>query len=59
MARKTTTSSAVKQRWNAKTYTRYTISLRKDEDADIIRLIEERKSKGISPTDTIREALRK
>lgn len=39
-ARKTTTSTEVKNRWNAKTYKRYQISLRKDDDADLIDLVE-------------------
>lgn len=38
--RKTTTSSAVKKRYNDKTYTRYTLNLRKDEDADIIEKLQ-------------------
>jgi hypothetical protein len=38
--RKTTTSAEVKNRWNAKTYKRYTVNLRKDEDADLIAFVE-------------------
>ena len=34
------TSSEVKNRWDAKTYKRYQISLRKDEDAEIIEFVE-------------------
>lgn len=40
MARKTTTSSEVKNRWNAKTYKRYQVSLRKDDDANLIAFVE-------------------
>ena len=34
------TSSEVKNGWDAKTYKRYQISLRKDEDAEIIEFVE-------------------
>lgn len=57
--RKTTTSTEVKMRWINKTYNRYSINLRKDSDADIIQRIEDNKCKGISPTETIREMIRK
>lgn len=40
MPRKTTTSSEVKNRWNAKTYKRYQVSLRKDDDADLIAFVD-------------------
>lgn len=43
--RKTTTSTEVKQRWISKTYTRYHVSLRKDEDAELIAFIEDNKAK--------------
>lgn len=39
------TSSEIKNRWNAKTYKRYTVSLRKDEDADLIKFVEQEKQK--------------
>lgn len=38
--RKTTTSTEVKNRWNAKTYKRYQVSLRKEEDADLIQYVD-------------------
>ena len=41
--KKTFTSTEVKNNWNAKTYKRYTISLRKKEDAEIIDFIEDHK----------------
>ena len=53
MARKTTTSTEVKNRWNAKTYKRYQVSLRKDEDAELIRAVEKLKER-IGPTDIFR-----
>ena len=59
MARKTTTSTEVKTRWNKKTYNRYSISLRKDEDKNLIKYIESEKEKGNSPTVTIKSALEK
>ena len=40
MARKTTTSTEVKKRWNAKTYTRDQVNLRKVEDAELIKAVE-------------------
>jgi len=56
--RKTTTSTEVKQRWNAKTYKRYTVNLRKDEDAELIKLVESSKTRR-GTTDIFREALEK
>ena len=50
---KTTTSTEVKNRWNAKTYKRYTVNLRKDEDADLIEFIETNKER-ISITEYFR-----
>lgn len=38
-----------------KIYNRYNIALRKDSDADLIKQIEDNKSLGIPPTETIRE----
>ena len=57
MARKTHTSTEVKSRWNAKTYNRYSVNLRKDEDKRIIDYIEQEKENGKSPTETIKEAI--
>lgn len=37
------TSSEIKNRWNANTYKRYTVSLRKDEDAELINFVEQAK----------------
>ena len=53
MARKTTTSTEVKIRWNAKTYRRVTVNLRQEEDAEIIRFMDERRER-IGPTDIFR-----
>lgn len=39
------TSTEVKNRWNAKTYKRYQVSLRKDDDSDLIQFIEQNKTK--------------
>ena len=55
--RKTTTSTEVKNSWNAKTYKRFTISLRKDEDADLIEFVEEAKQKDIGVTDIFRRGI--
>lgn len=57
MARKTTTSTEVKQRWIDKTYKRYVISLRQDTQPDLIELVENRKSAGQSTTEIFAEAL--
>lgn len=43
------TSSEVKERWKAKTYRRYSVNLRKDEDKELIDWIEKNREKyGIS-----------
>ena len=57
MARKTHTSTEVKQRWEAKAYTRYMIRLRNDADGDLIRWIEKRKENGEGITEIVRDAL--
>lgn len=51
--RKTTTSTEVKNRWNAKTYQRYTVNLRKDEDADLIAAVDRLKDQ-VGPSDLFR-----
>lgn len=38
------TSSEVKNRWNSANYRRYTISLKRDEDAEIIDYLEKAKA---------------
>lgn len=43
MARKTVTSTEVKQRWEKKAYIRYMVRLRHDTDQDLIDWIDERK----------------
>lgn len=56
MARKTHTSSEVKQRWMKKAYHKYTACFRYDIDQRLIDYLEEVKdSRGI--TDIFREAL--
>ena len=57
MARKTHTSNEVKARYINKTYNRYLISLKKEEDRDLIALIEANKEKGIQVTETVRDGL--
>ena len=39
------TSSEVKQRWNAKTYKRYAVNLRKEDDSELIDWIEANRDK--------------
>lgn len=53
IARKTTTRTEVKNRWNAKTYKRYQVSLRKEEDADLIQYVESLKGR-IGTSDIFR-----
>ena len=57
--RKTRTSSAVKQRYNKKTYRSYNVSLRVVEDAEVITLIESEKAKGFGTTEAIRNLILK
>ena len=57
MARKTTTSSEVKKRYNDKTYETYTIRLRKVEDAELIARIEAEKAKGFQTTEAIKRII--
>lgn len=53
--RKTHTSNEVSQRYKKKTYCKFTVNLRKVEDADLIALFESNKEQGIMPTDTVRQ----
>lgn len=55
--RKTTTSSEVKARWNAKTYKHYQAYFRKEEDAELIEYIENRKKGGTNTSDIFRESI--
>lgn len=57
MARKTTTSTEVKQRWENKAYKRYAVRLRQDTQADLIELVESRKNAGQGTTEIFSEAL--
>lgn len=52
------TSTEVKTRWMAKTYQRFTVSLRRDDDAELIAYIETQTAAGRGLTDVMREALR-
>lgn len=58
MARKTTTSTEAKNRWNAKTYRRVTVNLRQEDDAEIIRFMEANREK-IGPTEIFRSGYEK
>ena len=57
MARKTTTSTEVKQRWENKAYKRYVVRLRQDTQADLIKLVEDLKSTGQGTTEIFTDAL--
>jgi len=54
--RKTTTSSAVKRRYNAKTYRVFSASLRLDTDAELIEWIEKHRD-SYSIADIMRAGL--
>ena len=56
MARKTHTSTEVKNRWNAANYKRYQIGLRYDTDQDLIDFVERFKAKndGMGVSDIFR-----
>ena len=56
--RKTTTSTEVKARWNEKTYKRYQVYLRLEEDAELIEFIEQNKS-TTGTTEIFRAGLEK
>lgn len=56
--RKTTTSTEVKQRWIDKAYNRYTINLRKDDDAELIAFIDANKE-HVGTTELFRRGLEK
>lgn len=51
------TSNAVKRRYNDKTYCRYTLQLRKVEDADLIARIETLKAAGFSASGAIKKLI--
>ena len=58
MARKTHTSTEVKNRWNEKTYRRYQTFFRYDTDKDLIDWIEAHK-KELGTSNIFREAMEK
>ena len=49
------TNFAASKKWNKENYKTYTISLRKDRDAEIIEYIENEKKSGKSITELFRE----
>lgn len=51
MAKKSNATTKQKNDWNAKTYKRYTLLLRKEEDKEYIKFIED--NKGIKPISEI------
>ena len=50
------TSTAVKARWNAKTYRRYVINLRYDSDMSLIKYLEKNKER-LGTSNIFRDAL--
>lgn len=57
ITRRTHTSNEVKLRYNQRTYTQYTIKLRKVDDAEVIELIEAEKQKGFGTTEAIKNLI--
>lgn len=57
--RKTYTSTEVKQRWEAKTYKKYLVRMRQEEDAGLIDYIEDRKKAGENTSDIFKEGIEK
>lgn len=55
--RKTHTSTAVKSRYNAKSYSRYLFTLRNADDAELIAAIEAERSEGMSDSALIKAIL--
>lgn len=58
IAKSSKTSTEVKNRWNAKTYKRYQVSLRKDEDSEFLEWLEQNKDK-YGPTEIFRAGIDK
>lgn len=58
MARKTTTSNEVKMRWEAGAYKKFLVRLRVDDDAELIKFVEENKDKH-GTTEIFRAGLEK
>lgn len=58
MARKTITSTEVKQRWENSVYQKYMIRFRVEEDTELIAFIDENKE-AIGTTELFRRALSK
>ena len=57
MARKTTTSTEVKARYNSKTYRRITVNLRVNEDREILQMIDALTDSGVSPSDAVKQLI--
>ncbi len=57
MPRKTHTSTAVKARWNKKTYANYTICLRYDRQAELIEFVTQKQLDGKRTSEIFSEAL--
>ena len=56
--RKTTTSTEVKQRWEAKAYKKYMLRLRVDTDAAIIDAIEKQRTAGTQTSEAIKNLIK-
>lgn len=58
MPRKTVTSSAVKKRYNDKTYKQYAVKFRYDTDKDLIERIEALKNEGLGTTAAFKKLMK-
>ena len=52
------TSSEVKTRWNNANYRSFRVSLRKEDDKELIALAEELKESGVTLAEIFRQGLR-
>ena len=57
IARKTTTSTGVKSRYNNKTYRRITVNFRINEDGEILQQIDAITGPGVSPSDAVKQLI--
>ena len=57
--RKTTTSTEVKRRYNEKTYKRYQVYMRLEDDADTIAYIEREKQNGVNTSEIFKAGIEK
>ena len=57
IARKTTTSAEVKNRYNNKAYRRVTVNFRINEDGEILQKIDAMTGSGVSPSEAVKQLI--